>query len=336
MLNLSQSQLPLVRLNLVSPLVDRFQGLGKSPDAVLAEQSLTNADIANPDLFVTAPRMYQLVEALSEASGDPYFGLHVGEELDPFSWSPLKSAVEASVSLGGTLLRFMDSAPQDESSVNYILNVSGGRAMFREQRLTDGGIVPRHNDGFTVAYLVTIIRRAMGADWDGARVIAHVSDPDVIPPGYMDIKVARLDTLGASVSFPANWLLHSMGEAPTRAAIRQARSSGTPETSIVLAFRQAVRPHLHEFDLDTAHAAKICGMTKRTLSRRLQAKGTSIHKELEAMRRQAAETALRETSRPIREIAAMVGYENPVVFSRAFKRWTGMLPSQVRKQMSPG
>jgi AraC-like DNA-binding protein len=336
MLNPSQSQLPLVRLNLVMPLLDHLQRRGVNPGPVLAEQSLTTADISNSELFVTASRIYRLVEALSEASGDVYFGLRVGADLDPFSWSPLKLAVEASSSLAETLLRFMENAPKDESSANYTLTVSDGRATFREERITDGGIVPRHNDGFTVAYLITIIRRAMGSDWDGASVIAQVCDPDVIPPGYMNIKVAQHDNLGASISFPAAWLLHSISGESANDPIESVAQRKSPETSILLAFRQAIQSHLYEFDLDTARAAEICGMTKRTLSRRLQAKGTTIQKELEAMREQEARAALRETQLPIREVAALVGYENPVVFSRAFKRWTGMLPSEARKQASQG
>lgn len=333
MLNPMQSQLPLVRLNLVSPLLDQLQRQGVNAGPVLAEQSLTTSDIGNPELFVTAPRMYRLVEALAEASGDAYFGFRVGEQLDPYHWSPLKSAVEDSQTLGGTLLRFMENAPQDESSVNYILTVSGGRATLREKRLTDGGIVPRHNDGFTVAYLVTIIRRAMGGDWDGTKVIAQLCDPGVIPPGYLNIRTAQQDNLGASISFPARWLFHSMSNDSAEESIDPGTVMSTPETSIVLAFRQAMSSHLHEFDLDSAHAAEICGMTKRTLSRKLQAKGTTIRKELDAMREEKAKATLRDTDQPISEVAALVGYENPVVFSRAFKRWTDMLPTQYRKEL---
>jgi AraC-like DNA-binding protein len=333
MINPSQSQLPLVRLNLVSPLLDHLQQRGVDGGRVLEEQSLTTADIHNSELFVTAPRMYALVEALAEASGDAYFGFRVGEELDPFNWSPLKSAVEASVSLGGTLLRFMENAPQDESSVNYILMVSGGRATFRENRVTDGGIVPRHNDGFTVAYLLTILRRAMRHDWVGAKVIAQVCDTDVIPPGYLGIRVAQHDTLGASISFPASWLLHSMGTESAEEGNAPPESRPLPESSIVLAFRQAIVSHLHKFDLDASRAAQICGMTKRTLSRKLQMKGTTILRELEAMRAHKAKSVLSETDVSIREVAALVGYENPVVFSRAFKRWTGQTPREFRTQV---
>ena len=68
------------------------------------------------------------------------------------------------------------------------------------------------------------------------------------------------------------------------------------------------------------------------LSRRLKANNTTAQKEIDKLRRDKALNALSESALPIREIAAMVGYENPVVFSRAFKRWTGQLPSELRKK----
>jgi AraC-like DNA-binding protein len=39
-----------------------------------------------------------------------------------------------------------------------------------------------------------------------------------------------------------------------------------------------------------------------------------------------------DTNRKIAEIAAMLGYADSTVFSHAFKRWTGISPSQYRRR----
>ncbi len=93
-----------------------------------------------------------------------------------------------------------------------------------------------------------------------------------------------------------------------------------------------VQPHIHEFNFTAERVADICGLNKRTLTRKLQARGTSITQELAEMRKTLAEKELVNTNRHIAEIAAMVGYLNPTVFSRAFKRWTGVSPREFRKQ----
>ena len=323
--------LPLVRLNLVEPLLKLLDQQGIDVEEPLQRYSLSRNEVSNPEVFVPAPKMYEIVETLAELSGDPYFGIHAGEALDPWAWSPLADIAHLSTTLGEFLLRFMESAQQDASSVIFKLVTKNGRSTFHEQRITDGGLFPRHNDAFTLAYLLALIRPAVGPDWIGARVLARCCDPAVIPRHYLDIRTARTDTLGASISFPASWLLlpvaiEQSGNQPVSSPPETSPSGGLAED-----FRKLIRPYLREPGLDMDRVAGICGFSKRTLSRRLQLQGTTAQREILALRREKAENKLRNTTLAIGDIAAGVGYSNPAVFSRAFKRWTGMSPRAFRK-----
>lgn len=53
---------------------------------------------------------------------------------------------------------------------------------------------------------------------------------------------------------------------------------------------------------------------------------------LEKLRLSRAETLLRSTPRSVEEIAQAVGYNNSTTFRRAFKRVTGISPTQLREQ----
>lgn len=322
--------LPLVRLNLVDPLLKLLEQQGIDDRDLLERLSIKSTDVGNPDVFVPAPRMYEIVETLADASGDPYFGIHAGELLEPWAWSPLADIAHLSATLGEFLLRFMASAQQDASSVIFSLNTQNGRSTFHEKRVTDGGVFPRHNDGFTVAYLLAIIRRAVGTDWDGARVLARCCDPGVIPSLYMGIRKASTDTLGASISFPASWLLLPVAIEQSAAVQASASIESSPSGDLAEDFRKLIRPYLMESDLDMGRVASICGLSRRTLSRRLQARGTTAQQEIQTLRRQKAERDLQDSTLAISTIAAGVGYSNPAVFSRAFKRWTGMSPRVFR------
>ena len=300
------------------------------PREVLFKLSISKKDLDNPDVFIPAPKMYSLVENLSILSDDTYFGAHVGSQLDPLSWSPLIAAVENSATVGELLLRFMENANHDENSVTYSLSSVGHRSTFYERRFTDGGLKPRHNDGFTIAFLVTLIRCSVGELWDGTKVIAKVCDPSVVPEEYLGIKTAITDTFGASISFPTNWLIQSQ---PGRnlAGTKEHVTAVSPISGrFINALRVTLQPHIHEFDLGADRVATLCGLSKRTLARRLQARETSLREELKSLRMSRAEKTLSGTDLRISEVALMVGYANPTVFSRAFKRWTGMSPRQYR------
>jgi hypothetical protein len=70
-----KTDLPLIRLSLVSPFIDELERRDIDCRIVLAEFDLVKEDILQGDMFVAAPVMYGLVEKLSAASGDPYFGV---------------------------------------------------------------------------------------------------------------------------------------------------------------------------------------------------------------------------------------------------------------------
>jgi len=322
--------LPLVRLRLAQPLLDELKRRAIDPGEVLFDLSISKNDLNNPDVFIPAPKMYSLVENLSILSGDPHFGAHVGSQLDPLSWSPLVDAAKMSSTVGEFLLRFMEDANHDENSVTYSLSSVGSRSAFYERRITDGGIKPRHNDGFTIAFLVTLIRGSVGELWDGTKVIAKVCDPSVVPEDYLGIKTAITDTFGASIHFPTNWLIQSQPGRNLEGTTEHVTAVSPLSSRFINALRITLQPHIHEFDLDADRVATICGLSKRTLARRLQTRGTNLRQELNSLRMSRAEKTLSGTDLRISEVALMVGYANPTVFSRAFKRWTGMSPRQYR------
>ena len=140
--------------------------------------------------------------------------------------------------------------------------------------------------------------------------------------------------MGASVSFPTSWLLLPVKPDSSATMDHTVKITEFPAGNIVDAFRYAVTPYIQEPALGADRAAALCKMSKRTLARKLEARGTTTIQEISRMRRARAEQQLRETGQSIARIASSVGYTDPAVFSRAFKRWTGLAPSQYRKSQN--
>jgi len=85
-----------------------------------------------------------------------------------------------------------------------------------------------------------------------------------------------------------------------------------------------------------AQAARALGLGERTLARRLQQEGQTYAGLLDAVRRDAALQALAHSQRPIADIGQSLGYAEPAVFWRAFRRWMGCTPAQWRASESGG
>ena len=81
-----------------------------------------------------------------------------------------------------------------------------------------------------------------------------------------------------------------------------------------------------------AQAARVLGLTERTLARRMQAERVSFSGLLDDARRDAALQAVAHDRRPLAEIGLSLGYAEPSVFWRAFRRWTGGTPAAWRSR----
>jgi AraC-like DNA-binding protein len=78
---------------------------------------------------------------------------------------------------------------------------------------------------------------------------------------------------------------------------------------------------------DVAEELHVCG---RQLQRRLAKKDTSFEKLVTDIRKQLALTYLEEDDQPLCEIAFLLGYSSQSNFTRAFRGWFGLTPTEFR------
>jgi AraC-like DNA-binding protein len=76
--------------------------------------------------------------------------------------------------------------------------------------------------------------------------------------------------------------------------------------------------------------AEQLNMSGRSLQRRLKEAGTTFRTLLEGVRKDLASTYVRDPDVELVEIAFLLGFSDQSAFSRAFKRWTGITPSEFR------
>jgi len=86
------------------------------------------------------------------------------------------------------------------------------------------------------------------------------------------------------------------------------------------------------------HAATEMGMSGRTLRRKLAEEGTSYQKELDRVRQRLAREYFARGGQSITELSLMLGFTDSSAFAKAFRRWTGLSPSEFleKNQTFPG
>lgn len=82
--------------------------------------------------------------------------------------------------------------------------------------------------------------------------------------------------------------------------------------------------------------ASLLGLQPRKLNRLLARTGTRFNRMLGDTRYDTAKQMLRDPAVPMLSIAWSLGYADASAFSRAFRRWSGMTPSEWRKAAESG
>ena len=328
------TELPLIRLGLVKPIVEELEHRGILIHDLLDELALTGDEILSSEFFVPAPVMYALLEGLAQAADDPYLLVNFGESLDLKQWPVFTEAVAGASSVGDFFNRFMIVARRHATSIAYELKTDGALARFKAQRSFRPDRVPAQADAFYAGLIVNIFRHAIGIDWDPAQVTVTVCDLHAVPRDFHGMCLQQGDRSGTSINFPMTWLLlpflkDSDGQ--------EARSDfASPPRTLVNAIRESLKPYLHLSDLSVEKAAQLCGFKERVLRTRLHDTGTTLGREIALLREQKAIALLLQTDAKISEIGAATGFSDPASFTRSFKRWTGMSPKEYRKRHSAG
>ena len=81
-----------------------------------------------------------------------------------------------------------------------------------------------------------------------------------------------------------------------------------------------------------AEVARALNYSPRTLGRRLEQAGTTFTALLDETRRALSEQYLRRTDFSVAEVAYLVGFAEASSFNRAFRRWTGRAPGDLRRR----
>ncbi|MCW9035430.1 MAG: AraC family transcriptional regulator [Rhodospirillales bacterium] len=96
---------------------------------------------------------------------------------------------------------------------------------------------------------------------------------------------------------------------------------------------QSIRRILASGNVTAERISTELAMSKRTFERRLNEEGITFRKLLEGIKAELALEYLSDQTFSVPEISFMLGFEEPNSFFRAFKRWHGSTPNQIRSSI---
>ncbi|MBS0454847.1 MAG: helix-turn-helix domain-containing protein [Proteobacteria bacterium] len=136
-----------------------------------------------------------------------------------------------------------------------------------------------------------------------------------------------------AIRFPQALASHrlSSADADTHQRLRRAGDEELTKLSGSVAAR--VRHLLHQAQPDwptLEDIAQVLCISRRTLLRKLKAEGLSYQDLMDEARNELACWYLRHTALSLAQVSAKIGFSEQANFSRSFRRWQGLTPSDYR------
>ncbi|MDC0740431.1 AraC family transcriptional regulator [Polyangium mundeleinium] len=327
---------PTHNARLAGRIVDVAAASGADTAALCRAAGLSGVDLGSPETRVPLTSIYTLVENAAVAVGEPLFGVKVASGVDVEIFDVLGFLVLTSPTFGVAMERILRYQRLWNDGERYSLVVAAGRAHLRYEPF--GAARPAHRlMAEMFAFDVGVNAPKLVAEPVSPEVIRFRGEPPPDHAAYRAVFHAPV-TFGSPIdevvlpadlferAMPlANEAMHAYFQRHADAALARLG----PETSLLSRLRTFVADRLPEGGASLAAAAASLGMSGRTLQRRLRAEGTSFEDLVDGVRRARAMAYL-DARVSLAEVAYLLGYAEPSVFHRAFKRWTGMSPETWR------
>ena len=329
--------IPLTRSKHVLPFAAVMRQQGESVERLLQQAGLPQTCLQAPESLIPVGAVSAFRDLCERRSGlhdialaaaTPLRFASLGADAQPLLQAP-------------TLRRALDGFRTlvESQSSNLVVELhpqSCGGLLFTHRVLTE--VVPGewHRALYTLAWMLKAIRLA-----DSAFAPSEI---------WIDAKAAReraevIESLGAAPRFgqpcsgfliPAELLALPVTEQPAkdgeRFSVPSQRPSARPPASYAEALKAMLRVYAADGWLSIEAASEVADTSVRTMQRRLSGEQTSFSRVLEETRAELAGELLETTSAAINAIARQLGYKNQGDFTRAFRRWSGVSPSQYREQ----
>ena len=312
----------------------------KGVDSARVQQAAGVAAYVTNDPLVRLPvdTMRTVYRLCVEVTDDPYFGLSVARFIHASNLHALGHALAASNTLGDFCVRLERYFRLISDAAAIRLVETGGEMTMRFEHLSD--YCGETEDAF-LAFVILSMRQLSNAAFAPLRVAFRHPVPLRGDDPYRSLFHAPIefDCECSSLVFAKAELDRQLaGSCPELAQVNDNIATRyiaqLDKDDIVSRVRQAIVEHLPNGECTREMVAAIVAMSPTSLQAKLAKRDTSFQDLMDATRMELARTYAQQSAMTVTEMTFLLGFSDTSNFTRAFKRWTGVSPTEFRASLA--
>ena len=330
--------IPLIQASQLQPFTTFLTQLGSPTEKLLERSHISPVLLRHPDCWMPE---YQLTAFMVQAGRQEgnllEFNLAVGLASRIEQYSPIGGWLADAVTVYEALAKFCRLANLYSSHCHFSVRFHSEGLWFCRTGVREIDIGQTATECYTVMLMINLVRSLVGFDWRPAKVYLQMqATPEVKTHElFRDIELV-FEHSSTIIAVESNLLyspLQGLGPATSQSLNSSPNSAPPPPKDFLPSLRCLLEPLVSHDYPEIKRVAQITGYSDRTLQRRLTSKGASYRSLIEQIRLDKASALLADPKVSITEISSALGYSTPTHFTRAFKRWTGLSPQQMRKHL---
>jgi len=319
-------------------LVRACERLGLDTSAMLAAAGVDRRLLdGDPDARIDLRQHRALWKKAFELSRDPYLALHAAEAVPPGAYRVLDLIASSAPTVGSGLSGLARYFPLVNTAIEVPVEPGPGAVTVGLRAPSQPAALTREYAEYAFAALFVRSRRVMGVDWPLRSLeFAHPAPASTAEherifqcPVLFAAPACRMTIDSLVWEMPTahvDGVVFEVSQEHASLLVEKLPAAGR----LGRAVRAAIRRELRGGDPGLDHVAKQLGMSPRTLQRRLGEAGEGYATVLDEMRTETAKAYLEDREIALSEIAYLLGFAEQSSFTRAFRRWTGVSPSEYR------
>ncbi len=328
--------LPMILESQVMSVIDGLEGLGLADSSVRSEVGLPARCGRGPSRWLPAAPLWALLDRIAVREGRESLGLELGLHASPEEIPGLRSAAECPT-VAEVLKGFCQEADLVSSEARFAFSLWHGGLRFRREEASSIDVGAWQRELYELGLMLRAIRACTGPQWCPPEVWVQGNDPTVLRQSavlaqsliYPGESVTAISVPWSTWRRDARWTSRVTPKQNQNRALDSIRSLNLPSR-----LRLAIRPYLSEGAPTLARMSEICGMSCRTLQRRLGEAGESYRDLVQAARIDLVTDLLQDPERRLIDVALEAGYSDQAHFNRAFRRWAGVSPGEYRRRVA--